>query len=158
MRLTSLLIRRYIIAGGIAAAVVVADLLTKRYAANTFDGNPVEIIDGFFGFTFTENFGGAFGLVQGGGSAIGIAAILVSLVVIALLAKERTTVETVAFGLILGGAAGNLIDRMARGEGLLDGGVIDWINLWFIPTFNIADTAVTMAVIVLLTASWLNKK
>lgn len=157
VRLASALIRRYLIAGGVGAAVVTADLLTKRYAALNFDGNPVEVIPGFFGFSFVENFGGAFGLFQDGGTVVGIAAIVVTLVVIAILARERSTFETVVFGLILGGAFGNLVDRIARGDEWLDGGVIDWINLWFIPTFNIADTAVTMAVILLLGASWLKR-
>lgn len=151
------MIRRYLIAGIVAAAVVAADLLTKRHAAQTFDGNPLEVIPGFFGFTFVENFGSAFGLFQEGGTVVGIAAAAVTVAVIAILARERTTFETVVFGLILGGAVGNLVDRMARGDGFMDGGVIDWINLWFIPTFNIADTAVTIAVVLLLGASWLKK-
>lgn len=157
MRGTHLLIRRYLIGLGIATVVVVADLLTKRYAALNFDGNPVEIIPGFFGFTFVENPGGAFGMFQNGGVVIGIAAVIITLVVLVALATERPMAETVALGLVVGGAVGNLVDRFARGEGIIDGAVIDWVELWWIPTFNIADTSVTVAVALLLIHAWRSK-
>lgn len=146
--------RRYLTGLAVAAGVVLADLFTKRYAALHFKGNPVEIIPGFFGFTYVENPGGAFGVFQNGGQVIGVAALVITGVVIAALARDRPTIETVALGFVLGGAIGNLIDRFARGPGLIDGPVIDWIELWFIPTFNIADTAVTVAVGLLLIHAW----
>lgn len=148
------MIRRYLLGFGVAAAVVVADLLTKRYAALHFDGNPVEVIPGFFGFTYYENPGGAFGSFQGGGTIIAIAAMVVTVVVIVAIGRARPTLETVALGLVLGGALGNLIDRFWRGDGLIDGAVIDWIDLWIIPTFNIADASVTIAVVLLLIHAW----
>jgi len=157
VRGTYVLIRRYLIGLGIAAAVVVADLLTKRYAALNFDGNPVEIIPGFFGFTYVENPGGAFGMFQNGGVVIGVAALVITIVVLVALAAERPMLETVALGFVVGGAVGNLVDRFARGDGLLDGPVIDWIELWWIPTFNIADTSVTVAVALLLIHAWRNR-
>lgn len=149
-----MVLRRYLTGIGIAAALVVADLLTKRYAALNFDGNPVEVIPGFFGFTYVENPGGAFGLFPGGGTVIGIAAIVVTIIVLVALAGERPVLETVALGFVLGGAVGNLVDRFARGEGIIDGSVIDWIELWVIPTFNIADASVTVAVALLLIHAW----
>jgi signal peptidase II len=151
------LIRRYLVGLGIAAAIVVADLLTKRYAALNFDGNPVEIIPGFFGFTFVENPGGAFGVFQNGGVIIGIAALIITVVVLVALAAERPLAETIALGLVVGGAVGNLVDRFARGEGIIDGAVIDWVELWWIPTFNIADASVTVAVALLLIHAWRSK-
>lgn len=154
MRGAHLLIRRYLIGLGIAATVVVVDLLTKRYAALNFDGNPVEIIPGFFGFTYVENPGGAFGVFQNGGVVIGVAALVVTIAVLVALAMERPVAETVALGFVVGGAVGNLVDRFARGEGIIDGPVIDWIELWWIPTFNIADTSVTIAVVLLLINAW----
>lgn len=157
MRGTHLLIRRYLIGLGIASGVAVADLLTKRYAALNFDGNPVEVIPGFFGFTFVENPGGAFGMFQNGGVVIGIAAVIITLVVLVVLAAERPMAETVALGLVVGGAVGNLVDRFARGDGIIDGAVIDWVELWWIPTFNIADTSVTVAVALLLIHAWWSK-
>jgi len=148
------LIRRYLIGLGIGAAVVVADLVTKRHAAINFDGNPVEVIPGFFGFTYLENPGGAFGMFQSGGVIIGIAAVIVTIVVLVALASARPMTETVALGLVVGGAFGNLIDRFARGPGIIDGPVIDWIELWLIPTFNLADASVTVAVALLVIHTW----
>jgi signal peptidase II len=148
------LTRRYLLGLGVAAAVVIADLLTKRHAALNFDGNPVEVIPGFFGFTYLENPGGAFGVFQNGGVVIGTAAFIVATIVLVAIAFERPTLETVAFGMVVGGAAGNLIDRFARGEGIIDGPVIDWIELWIIPTFNVADASVTVAVVLLFINAW----
>lgn len=157
MRFARVLIRRYSIGLGIAGAVVAADLLTKRYAAIHFRGSPVEVIPGFFGFTYVENTGGAFGMFLNGGVVIGIVAMIITVAVLIAMAKERPRVEIVALGFVVGGAVGNLVDRFARGDGFLDGPVIDWIELWFIPTFNLADTAVTTAVVILLAHAWATK-
>lgn len=146
--------RRYLVSGSIAAAVVTADLATKRMAALLFADAPVTVIPDFFGFTYTENPGAAFSLFQNAGPLLGVAAILVSIGILFILRKSRPLVEVIALGLVLGGAIGNLIDRVARGLGVLDGRVIDWISLWPIPTFNIADAAVTSAVGLLLIHTW----
>lgn len=134
--------------------MVIADLLTKRFAATNFDGNPSEVIPGFFGFTYVENPGGAFGMFQNGGVVIGIAALIVTVIVLIALASDRPLLEMVALGLVVGGAIGNLVDRFARGAGIIDGPVIDWIELSIIPTFNIADASVTIAVALLLIRAW----
>lgn len=149
------LTRRYSIALGIAGVVTVLDLLTKRYASIRFVDSDVEVIPGFFSFTFHENPGAAFSLFQNAGPFLGVAAIVVTGVVLYMLRTDRPTLEVVAFGFILGGALGNLLDRVFRGDGLLDGKVIDWVNLWFIPTFNVADASVTTAVVLLLIHAWL---
>lgn len=154
MRRPRVLIQRYLLGLGVAAAVVIADLTTKRYAALTFNGSPVEIISGFFGFTYVENPGGAFGMFQNGGVVIGVAALIIAVVVVVAIAAERPRRETIALGLVVGGAVGNLVDRFARGDGIIDGQVIDWIELSIIPTFNIADASVTVAVALLLIFSW----
>lgn len=148
------LIRRYTLGLGLATFVVAVDLWTKRFAALNFVGNPVEVIPGFFGFTYVENPGGAFGFFRGGGTVIAVAALVIAGIVLVALSRERPALETVALGLVFGGAVGNLVDRVARGPGLIDGSVIDWIELWFIPTFNIADTSITVAVGLLLIQAW----
>jgi signal peptidase II len=148
------LTRRYLTGLGIAAAVVVLDLWTKRYAALNFAGKPVEVIPGFLSFTYVENPGAAFGFFRSGGTIIAVAAMVVTIVVLFALAAPRSNLEVVALGFVLGGALGNLVDRFARGEGVIDGAVIDWINLWFIPTFNLADASITIAVALLLVHAW----
>lgn len=137
-----------------ALAVVTVDLLTKRHAAVSYRGDPVWLIDGFFGFTYVENPGAAFGMFRSGGVFVGVAALVISVVVLFAISRPRPTLERVALGFLLGGAVGNLVDRFARGDGIIDGAVIDWINLSIIPTFNIADVSVNVAVALLLVEAW----
>jgi signal peptidase II len=65
--------------------------------------------------------------------------------------------EVIAYGFVMGGALGNFSDRFFRGEGLFDGSVIDWVDLWFIPTFNIADSSITVAVVLLMIGAWIHR-
>jgi signal peptidase II len=148
------LIRRYALAVGVAASVVLVDALTKRWASIRFDGNPLEVIPGFLTFTYTENPGAAFGSLQNAGPFLCVAAIGVTLGLLWTLRDPRPGLEIVSFALIMGGAVGNLVDRIFRGPGLLDGKVIDWVNLWWIPTFNIADMSITIAVALLVVQTW----
>lgn len=146
--------KRYGLALGVATAAITADLLTKRYASHNFVGNRVEVIPGFLEFTYTENPGAAFSLLPDAGAWIGVIAIAISAFILGSLRLARPDFETVALGLVLGGALGNVIDRIFRGDGFLDGKVIDWIDLWWIPTFNLADASVTVAVALLLIYAW----
>lgn len=148
------LTRRLSIAGATAVAVVAADLITKRIAATSFRTDPVEVIGSFLTFSYTENPGASFGLFRGGGTILGLAAFVALGVVIGALLERRSTAEVIAFGLVAGGAVGNLVDRIARGDGLLDGAVIDWIRLPNFPLFNIADSSLTVGVAILLILAW----
>jgi signal peptidase II len=146
---------RYALAGGIAVAVVALDLITKRWASTAFSAGPDDVLGSFLVFRYVENPGAAFSLFPSGGSILGVAAVVVVLAVLWLLRIPRPTWEVTGMGFVIGGAVGNLVDRVARGPGLLDGPVIDWIDLWVIPTFNLADTAITTAVVVFLLGSFL---
>jgi signal peptidase II len=148
------LIRRYALAVGLAVGIVAVDLFTKRYASLNFVDSPVEVIPGFLSFTYVENPGAAFSLFQNAGPVMGVLAILVTGFVLGSLRTHRPGIEVVALGLVLGGANGNLMDRIFRGAGFLDGKVIDWVNLWIIPTFNVADASVTAAVALLIIHAW----
>jgi signal peptidase II len=145
---------RFLLAGSVAAAVVVVDLLTKRWAAATFAGAPKEVLGPLLTFTYTENPGSAFGLISAGGAIFGFAAFIAVGIVIGALLEARPTVEIVGFGMVAGGAVGNLVDRIARGPGLLDGTVIDWIQFPNFPVFNIADSSLTIGVALLLISAW----
>lgn len=149
--------RRYLLAGGIAGTVVAADLFTKRLASIEFAEERLEVIPGFLEFTYHENPGAAFSLFQSGGPFLAVAALVIVTVLLYSLRTERPTIEVVAYGFVMGGALGNLADRVFRGEGLLDGKVIDWISLWFIPTFNIADASITVAVTLLVIGAWIHR-
>jgi len=147
-------IRRQVTAYLIAAGVVGLDLITKRWAGIQYADAPETIIPGILTFRFVENPGAAFSMFEEAGPFLGLAAVIAVGIVAASLGKPRPTHEAVAFGLIIGGALGNLIDRIARGPGILDGKVIDWIDLRPIPTFNVADSAITVAVAILIIGSW----
>ncbi|HKX75542.1 MAG TPA: signal peptidase II [Acidimicrobiia bacterium] len=145
---------RPLLAYSIAATVVALDLVTKRWASATFSSEPVPLIPGLLSLRFVENPGAAFGVFENAGPLLGMAAVIAVGFVTSALFRPRPAYETVAFGLIIGGALGNLVDRISRGPGFLDGKVIDWIDLRPIPTFNVADSAITLAVAVLLLGSW----
>lgn len=146
---------KYGIGMATGVAAVVADLLTKRWASSRFGPEPVDVLGTFLQFRYVENTGAAFSMFQGAGPVFGIAAVVAVGAVLWFLRSTRNWWEVVGLGLVMGGAGGNLVDRIARGDGALDGPVIDWINLSIIPTFNLADASITLAVIVLLIGSWL---
>lgn len=150
--------RRLTLGLGISAAIVVVDLLTKRYAAAHFATDPVEVIPGVLDFVYAENFGSAFSLFQNAGLFLSLAAVVAFVIVVNALLHERPLGEVIAFGMIGGGAIGNLVDRLARGDGLTNGGVIDWIRLPNWPVFNIADSSITLAVVGLLVMTWRSER
>ena len=149
MRTTSLRVVR-VTAAAIGAAVVLVDQLTKAWARSALDDRVIEVIPGFLRFALAENSGAAFGLFKDGGQIIAILAVVaVVIIFIAFRAVDRW-VDVIGMGLVLGGAVGNLVDRLTRGSGLLDGRVTDWIDLWFIPNFNVADASISIGVALLL--------
>jgi signal peptidase II len=130
-----------IIAGG---AVVVLDQLTKWWAASVLPGEPIVLIDGFLALRYVTNSGAAFSLLQGSGSIIALLAIAIVLFIVVVVRSVPHRPEAIALGLVLGGALGNLIDRVFRGDGLLDGEVVDFVDFSFFPAFNVADSAITI--------------
>ncbi len=114
---------RYPLALGVAATVVAADLLTKRWAAGTLTAEPVDVLGDFLQVRFVENTGAAFSMFQGAGSFFGVAALVAIGVVLWFLRSARSGWEVGAFGLIMAGAAGNLIDRIAHGA------VVDFVSI-----------------------------
>jgi signal peptidase II len=143
--------RLYVVALGILAAVVALDQATKTWALHHLRDDTVHVL-GTLRLNLTFNPGVAFGL--GGGSTSTI--VLVGVVVLVLLAAlgragVRTTVQAVAVGLVLGGAVGNMTDRLVRHHG---GAVIDFIDLQWWPVFNVADAAITTGAILLIVAGF----
>jgi signal peptidase II len=145
------------VGAGLAALVVTVDALTKRWASIELAEAPLVVVPDFLRLSFTENPGAAFSLFQDAGPFLGVAAIVVSVGLLWSIRLERPAMETIAYGLIVGGALGNVVDRIFRGPGFLDGKVIDWIDLWWIPTFNVADMSITIAVTLLVVHAWLTR-
>lgn len=128
----------------LAVIVVALDQITKSIVtAEIARGDRVDVI-GPLQFTLTYNDGVAFGLAGGGGIFVILLSViaLVALGVFVGSAPEKTG-TWVAGGLILGGAVGNLIDRVRLGH------VTDFILLPNWPAFNIADCAITVGVVIL---------
>jgi len=71
-----------------------------------------------------------------------------------ILKDTKRRLEAVALGLVLGGAIGNLIDRVLRGDGVLNGAVVDFIDVEFFAVFNVADSAINIGVALLLVAAF----
>jgi signal peptidase II len=129
----------------ISVAVVVVDQLTKHWAVTSL-GTDREI-ELFWTLQFNLGFnnGMAFGQAQGFGPLIAVVATLVIVYLLVTLRSETSRMSTIGMGLLIGGAAGNLIDRLFRGDdGVLRGAVVDFIDFQWFPIFNIADTAINV--------------
>jgi signal peptidase II len=142
--------RRRLLVLGLAAVVVAADQATKTWALHHAPSDkPIHLI-GTLQLAVTFNSGAAFGLGQGATPVlIGGAIVLVVL----LLGLGRTASRTaslpaaVAMGLLLGGACGNLVDRLVRQN---HGAVIDFVDLRWWPVFNVADACITIGALLLI--------
>ena len=138
----------------VAAGVVAVDQLTKWWAVNELADAPVVLIEDFLQLRLTYNTAATFSLFSNAGPILAIVAFGVVGLIIYILGEAGRRVEAVALGLVLGGAVGNLIDRLARGDGLLDGAVVDFIDFSFFATFNVADAAINIGVALLLIAAF----
>lgn len=124
--------------------VLTADQVTKNLAISRLRDGPVHLI-GPLSLELEFNRGVAFSLGSGLGSPIIIIVVVVALLVVFLGRAVAGGLGAVALGLILGGACGNLADRIFRSEG----GVVDFIHTSFWPTFNLADSAVVIGSLLL---------
>ncbi len=129
----------------LAVLIVAVDQLTKLAIERVFNYGDVRPVTGFFNLVLTYNKGAAFSFLAGASGwqkqfLIGIAA-AASVVIVYLLARHGTQkLFSLALALILGGAIGNVIDRIAHGH------VIDFLDFhwrgWHWPAFNVADSAI----------------
>jgi signal peptidase II len=132
-----------------AAGAYALDRVTKVLAEHLLPARSVTVIPGVLHLTYTTNRGGAFGLF-GSAPYLFLAATLVVCVAIAFASFGVTRpVLAVGLGLVLGGALGNLTDRIIRGDGLA-GRVIDFIDLRLWPVFNLADSAIVVGAALIL--------
>jgi signal peptidase II len=133
-------IHRLVATLAVTVGVVVVDQLTKWWALHRLSSGSIHVV-GTLDLQLSRNTGSAFSLFAGrGGLLAAIAVVLV--VALSLLAWRAPTVGRAAIiGLILGGALGNLADRLFRSD---HGAVVDFVALHFWPTFNVADAAITV--------------
>jgi signal peptidase II len=136
-----------------AGAAYALDRLTKLWAEAALAGRPpIQIIPGVLAFNYTTNSGGAFGLGRSAPWLFAGATVVVSFVIAFVSFRLDRAPLAIALGLILGGALGNLTDRIMNGPGL-SGFVTDFIDLHFWPVFNLADSAIVVGAILLAISS-----
>ena len=133
---------------GLAAGVLVTDLVTKLVVVATIEpGEDIRLLAGALYLTQLRNIGAAFSFAEGATVLFSLVAVVVSAVIVRTARRLFSTGWAVALGLVLGGALGNLIDRIFRDPGFLRGGVVDFLSVfgpdgqvW--PVFNVADSAI----------------
>ena len=135
---------------GVANAVVAIDQLTKWWASEALrDGRIIEVF-WTLQFRLVINTGSAFSLAQGRGALLSLLALGIVVVLLRSGRSATTVASALGFGLVVGGALGNLIDRLFRkGDGFLAGGVVDFVDLQWWPVFNVADAAIVTGALVL---------
>lgn len=134
----------------VALAVVAIDQVTTSVALAGLRHGPVQVL-GLLRFALAFNTGSAFSLFTGWAPLLAAVAVLLVAALAAIAWQVRRTGVAVALGLVIGGAMGNLADRLFRGH---HGAVIDFIDLRFWPTFNLADAAIVVGIIVLAILLW----
>lgn len=135
--------------------VIVADQATKHYfEANFTLYQKVDVIPDYFAWTLAYNTGAAFSFLADHSGwqrwLFAVIAIGVSIVLVVWMKrlKAHETWLALALSLVLGGALGNLYDRVMLGH-VVDFILVHWQNRWYFPAFNIADTAITIGAIML---------
>ncbi|HEU4897267.1 MAG TPA: signal peptidase II [Actinomycetota bacterium] len=142
--------RRMLALYGTAALVLALDQLTKHLVVTNLAGRPpVDLLDDVVQLRYTTNSGGAFSLLTGAPLFFGIMAIVIVGGIIYASRRAQPLSLLVVLGLVLGGALGNLTDRLLRGDGLLRGEVVDFIKVGWWPVFNVADSCVVVGGILL---------
>jgi signal peptidase II len=135
---------RPLLATAIVLAVVVLDQVTKWWAVRALGDGPVDVFGDGIGFALVHNTGSAFSLFQAFTPLLALVAIGVAVVLVRTVRRTRDTLLVVGLSLVLGGALGNLVDRLFRAPGFLRGAVVDFVHVGAFPTFNVADSAITI--------------
>jgi signal peptidase II len=137
--------RRLTTAAAVVALVVAADQLTKWWAVSRLSHGSIHLI-GTLDLQLTYNTGSAFSLLQGQDALLVVVAALIVGALSVMVWRARSNGRAAILGLILGGALGNLSDRLFRGD---HGAVVDFVALHFWPTFNVADASIVVGCVLL---------
>lgn len=125
----------------------ILDRISKLWVIDSVVGNPITVVKNFFYLRHLENRGAAFSILQGKTLLLTILSSIVALVLVYVLIKNKNKFLRATLSLILGGALGNLYDRISKGS------VVDFLEFHFgsyvFPTFNIADSFVVVGTILL---------
>ena len=138
----------YSIAGAAAAAVVALDQLTKAWAVDALEGGRVIDVVSTLRLRLTFNEGAAFSIGGGSGGLLAVFGLAIVAFVYRSVLRWPGRLPPFALGCVVGGAVGNLVDRVAR-----DGAVVDFIDLQWWPLFNVADIGISLGAIALVLLS-----
>ncbi len=125
---------------------LILDYITKIWALDTLRGKPdITVIKGFFDLSYLENRGAAFGIFQGRVYLLAAVTLIIigGFFIYYLRTKKKTLLFTISTALILTGAIGNLIDRLRYGF-VVDFISWHWKDVYYFPTFNVADICITI--------------
>jgi signal peptidase II len=139
----------------IAVVVLITDQLTKHWALSALNTGTIDLF-WTLRLRLVFNPGMAFSQGQNLGPLIGVVSLFVIAALIVSVAKGSGLGHPMVIGLIVGGAAGNVSDRLFRGDAWMRGKVVDFIDLQWFPVFNLADVAINVGVILLLIGAILN--
>jgi signal peptidase II len=143
-------LRRLLVAVAVAIVVVAVDQATKTWAVHRLSRGPIHVV-WKLDLELTYNSGAAFSFARGWAPVLGGLAVVVVLVLLGAVRRVGSTPIAVALGLVVGGALGNLADRVLRSN---HGAVIDFIALHFWPTFNVADSCIVVGGIMAAVLLW----
>jgi signal peptidase II len=147
--------RRIPVLVGVAALAYLLDLVTKIMVVDWLEHHePVDVIGQWLRFEAVRNGGAAFGVGEALTIVFTCIAAIVIVVIIRLARKLYSTPWAIALGLLLGGALGNLTDRLLRAPGFLEGHVVDFIAPRYFAVFNLADSAIVCGGILIVLLSF----
>ncbi|MGD0320534.1 MAG: signal peptidase II [Acidimicrobiales bacterium] len=132
--------RRLFVVGAVAAVVVIADQITKTWAVHRLAHGPVHVV-WKLDLQLEFNSGSAFSLARGWAPILAAVTVVIVVLLLASVRRARSNLLAASIGLVVGGALGNLADRVLRSY---HGAVVDFIAFHFWPTFNVADAAIVI--------------
>jgi len=141
--------RRPFLILGLVVGVVVLDQITKALVVASLADGPLSIIGNTVEFRLSRNPGGAFSILTGFTPLLAVLAAIVAVVLVRVAQRATDPVMVVALSLVLGGALGNLLDRLFRSPGFLEGAVVDFVHVGSFPTFNVADASICLGALLL---------
>jgi signal peptidase II len=138
----------------IVGGVVLLDQLSKSWVVAHYSDAPLSIVGDDIEIHVARNSGGAFSTFTNATVVLAVLAIGLTIWLVRTLRKTTDRLTIVALALVLGGAIGNLCDRILRSPGVLRGHVVDYFRVGSFPSFNVADSAITIGAILLILLSF----
>ena len=138
----------------IVGTIVLLDQVTKSWMVSAHATDPISIIGEDVELRVARNSGGAFSTFTNATVVLAVLAIGLSIWLVRTVHRTTDRATVIALSLVLGGAVGNLADRFFRSPGVLRGHVVDFIKVGTFPSFNVADSAVTIGAVLMIILSF----